>query len=252
MSLFASAYCAPARADSAFANIDITRYVPSDGGMEFKAEYTIDPDTLCPCPPENIRWLQLVQLTDSLTGKPKLVGEFPYTTFIDPQMNQPGGPFDEEPWYDYTYNSDADRTDKKNQQNGAGAFFVDYPTLNDSDAPIQFKAYTILVCIGENQTATFLGGFTWGFTFSRDMVTRSLDVMPLSDSQNLRNMFNNGPGGLEASYDWTLAADADPDDCPVTVSEFGKAVVPAPESFLAGAILCASLTFGRARRKITI
>ncbi len=108
--------------------ISVTQYEAdqAQGGVDIQAEY--DPaDFEDVCPPENIRWLQRILLKDDMGNQKNDVPGYPSGNFIDPQPNQPGGPFDNDPWYDFTYNTAADRNNNVNRQNGAGPFFIDTP-----------------------------------------------------------------------------------------------------------------------------
>jgi hypothetical protein len=237
---------AVARADASLGSLTVPHYEISGRGVEITANYTIDPDTLCPCPPEDMRWLQLIHLTDNAGNDKTFLPEFPNATFIDPQPGADigGGPADSEPWYDPTYNNDPLGPGGGGAiQNGAGPWLYDRPQFLAGDAPMRFDAFTLVVCIDEDtDTAKMLGGFQWGFTLSNPGPTTGLlPIQPLTDSQALRDMFNLGAGRLESVFDWHLAEQDDP-DC-----VFDTSTVPEPAS-LSGLVLLTVFVGRRSRR----
>lgn len=188
----------------ASAQIAITQFQANQagGGMNIQAHYVVPP-SFC-CPPERLRWFQIIQLKDG-NGNPKTIPPwYPNATFVDPQPAQPGGPWDNDPWYDVTYNSAADRTTDTNRQNGKGRFMNDSPAGWTPYGPMSFNATTLVVCIDEAaKTFRYVGGFTWGFNVAAPPANPAISLInwaPIGDSAALRNFANgalaNGGGNM--------------------------------------------------------
>ncbi len=191
--------------------INITEYAANqaDGGLNIKADYDVDA-IKGTCPPENLRYLQRVLLTDDM-GKPKpLLPEFPNANFIDPQPDQGGpGSFDTDPWYDATYDTAADRDANDDRKFGAGRFYRDDPSGFKNDGPLIFSAITVIVCI-DATTCRFeiLGGFTWGFSVAADKTITALKAdTGVSNDEATRKIFNDALAlGPKSFSKWSAVA----------------------------------------------
>ncbi len=213
-------------ASSARADLAVTMYAANQagGGLDIQAQYDaadIDPDC---CDLDNVRWIQRVLLTDDMGNRVDTVPGFPNGDFIDPQT---GGTFDNDPWYDFTYNTAADRATPANEQLGAGRFYNDSPSGWLPFGEINFEAMTLIVCVDfQNMTFEFLGGFSWGFNINadQDLVT-TMPLGILADTAALRGIFNDAlDDGDFASDGWEMV-EGDV-DCYVDVR-----VVPEPGTF---------------------
>ncbi|MFO0841979.1 MAG: hypothetical protein U0797_06200 [Gemmataceae bacterium] len=226
----------------------VTQYQVNQGGggLNIQAQYgagDIDPDC---CDPANVRWLQRVLLTDAMGNQRNNVPGYPSGNFIDPQPNQPGGPFDNLPWYDITYNTAADRAVDANRQNGAGRFFNDSPQGWLPFGAISFSALTMLVCVDpQTMMFEFLGGFSWGFSVNAAQNTvTAQELMPLADTNGLRDIINNSlAAGAFANQGWMMVANPNP-DCFV-----GVQFLPEPGTLSLGFIGLASLGIICVRRR---
>lgn len=223
----------------------VTTYgvVQNPAGANIQAEYTQgDPPW---CPPERVRWLQRVHITNPDGTTKNNVPGYPNGDFIDPQPTQPGGPWDNQPWYDVTYNSAADRNTDTNRQNGAGRFMNDSPRgWFGTWGPLCFTACTAVVCIDPaTNTASFMGGFSWGFCVDGAGVVSQIAPSALANNAATMAKFNGALGTGPATFRaWTLAA-GDP-NCQLTFS-----AVPEPGTM---AVLgLALLGFARRRRSKT-
>lgn len=216
-------------------SISITTYEAdqAQGGVDIQAEY--DPaDFEEVCDPANIRWLQRILLTDENGDQKDDVPGYPSGNFIDPQPDQPGGPFDDDPWYDITYNSAADRDSDTNRQNGAGPFFNDSPSGWGPFGPMSFSATTVLVCIDSaNCTFTILEGFTWGFDVAADgTITAQELVEDITIDQDLRDLFNDALDlGPDSFSKWTAV----PEPSTVVLLAFAGVVAAARRARRQGA-----------------
>lgn len=215
---------------SSFAQtLKVTQFAGSttQGGVNIKAEY--DQGASPWCPDANVRWLQRIKLTkgDHTTQKDDVPG-YPKGDFIDPQPTQAGGPWDNDPWYDVTYNSAADRNTDTNRQNGKGKFFNDSPGGWGPFGPMYFDAWTAVVCIDSTtKKATFMGGFTWGFCVSATGAITSIAPAALGNTDATAGIFNGSLGlGPDSFKAWSVGkGDA---QCQLTFSS-----VPEPSSFVA-------------------
>lgn len=208
--------------------LKVTQFAGSttQGGVNIQAQY--DQGATPWCPDANVRWIQRIKLTkgDHTTQKDDVPG-YPSGDFIDPQPTQPGGPWDNDPWYDVTYNSAADRTADTNRQGGKGKFFNDSPGGWGPFGPMYFDAWTAVVCIDTTtKKAAFMGGFTWGFCVSATGGITAIAPAALGNNAATAGIFNgalgSGPAGFKA---WSVTT-GDP-QCQLTFS-----TVPEPSSFL--------------------
>lgn len=221
--------------------IKITKFTPGTpaGGLSIQAQY--DQGATPWCPDANVRWLQRILLKNA-DGTPKTnVPGYPKADFIDPQPTQPGGPWDNDPWYDVTYNSAADRNTDTNRQNGKGKFFNDSPGGWGPFGPMYFCAWTALVCIDDTtKKAKYMGGFTWGFCVSATGGITQITYASLGNTDGTMGIFNtalgSGPAGFKA---WTIEK-GDP-QCQMTV-------VPEPSSFVALGAAALGLVVRRRRK----
>lgn len=184
--VFASA---EARADL----ITISQYDVNQagGGVNIQANYDLT-GTGITCDPANVRWLQRILLTDGTGAQKNDVPGYPSGNFIDPQPMQGGGTFDNNPWYDFTYNTAADRTAGTNQQNGAGAFYTDSPSGWGPFKPITFSATLELVCINSADcTGVLLGGFTWGFSINMAGTVTKIPIGNAPPNDATATVFND-------------------------------------------------------------
>ena len=187
--------------------ISVTKYGGSNaqGGISIQAEYDQGPNPWCL--PENVRWLQRILLKkgDGVTQKDDVPG-YPSGDFIDPQPGQPGGPWDNSPWYDVTYNSAADRNSSMNQQGGKGRFMNDSPSGWGPFGPMYFCAWTAVVCIDTTtKKASYMGGFTWGFCVTATGGIVGNTVQPLLNDAATAGIFNGALGKGPAGFkEWSV------------------------------------------------
>lgn len=209
------------------------------GGVNIQADYDLGANPWCL--PTDVRWLQRILLKNPDGTTNNGVPGYPSGDFIDPQPTQPGGPWDNNPWYDVTYNSAADRASNTNRQNGAGRFFNDSPGGWGPFGPMQFCAWTAVVCINtENNIATYMGGFTWSFSVGATGAITATAPAALGNTEATTGLFNNalqnGPAGFRA---WTL--NTGQADCQLTF-------VPEPATMVALGLGVAALLRRRAKR----
>ena len=211
--------------------LKVTKADVFEGGMHTEAEYDLGTSPWCDA--KNVRWLQNVQLCDKDGKIRNDVPGFPSGDFIDPQ---PGGTFDNEPWYDFTYNSDADRQVPKDHQGGKGPYFRDIPKGWAPFGEITFKAKLIVVCIDETKNEfQYMGGFGWGFKVAADKKTTTKNGLAnCPDSAELRKSFNDALGRSPASFKKWKMVESDP-RCRLQL------VVPEPTTMIALAAGVASL-----------
>lgn len=225
--------------------LKVTQWAPStaQGGTNIQAEYDLGPSPWCP--PEKVRWLQRILLKegDGTTQKNNVPG-YPSGNFIDPQPTQPGGPWDNNPWYDVTYNSAANRATDTNRQNGAGRFFNDSPGGWGPFGPMYFCAQTAIVCIDETtKVATYMGGFTWGFCVSATGAITGIAPAAMPNNAATVADFNGALAAGPASFRaWTVAV-GDP-QCQLTFSS-----VPEPSAMAGLGIGIAALALRRRRAR---
>lgn len=212
------------------------------GGVDIQAEW--DQGANPWCPDANVRWLQHVLLKNEDGTTKNNVPGYPNGSFIDPQPTQPGGPWDNQPWYDVTYNSAANRATDTNRQNGAGKFMNDSPRGWGPFGPMYFCASTAVVCIDTTtKKATFMGGFTWGFCVSATGAIAPINPMAMANNDATMAIFNGGLQSGPASFkEWKLEK-GDP-QCQLTFS-----TVPEPGSFAAMGLAIGALALRRRNRK---
>ncbi|MGE3818397.1 MAG: hypothetical protein AB7I30_03105 [Isosphaeraceae bacterium] len=177
-------------------NILIDKYegakTATQGGINLIAHYTLNAafGQFSDCfTAADVRWLQRVTSSAPTGFTPD-----PNRPFIDPRVGQAGGPFDNLPWYDFTYNTLANLNTDTNRQNGAGPWYTDNPRVNLNRGPYTFFAETLVV-VQKNQMISILGGFSWGFSIGADQMTvTSLPITPLQDNAGLRASFNAALG----------------------------------------------------------
>ena len=250
LGLFLAVLLAAFVASSASAQvITVTQFDATAGGVNIQAQWNLGPDPCCP--PANVRWIQNIKLKN-LDGTPKndVTGYINRPNFIDPLPDQPPGGWDALPWYDVTYNTAADRTTNTNRQNGAGAFFNDSPNGWGPFGPMDFCAFTAVVCItpsttGAGGTAKYLGGFSWGFRVAANGTVTKLALAGMPNNAATIGMFNTA---LQETYspqsfkDWSMVlGDA---NCQLTFQP-----VPEPGTMA----LCAAaigIAVKRRRRKV--
>ncbi len=224
--------------------LNVTQFTPStaQGGVNIQATYDQGPSPWCP--DANVRWLQRILLKkgDGTTRKDDVPG-YPVGDFIDPQPTQPGGPWDNNPWYDVTYNSAADRASDTNRQGGKGKFFNDSPTGWGPFGPMYFCAWTAVVCIDTaTKKASYMGGFTWGFCVSATGGVTGIAPAALSNTAATAGIFNGALGMGPASFkEWSVI----PGDqnCQLTFSS-----VPEPASLITVAVAMGALVLRRRAR----
>ncbi len=232
MAIFA-AVALEARAD--LINITQDDVNQAAGGVTIKANYDVA-GIMGLCPGGNIRFIQQVSLTDG-SGNPKNgVPGYPNSNFIDPQPNQGNpGDFDNQPWYDATYNNAANRDANTNRQYGSGSYYYDKPAGWGAFKPVMFSATAAVVCIDtSNCTFQILAGFTWGFSIAADGTVTNIPAMTtVMNDAATRKLFND-----------SLATG------PATFSKW-KAVqsVPEPSSIVLAGLGLVGLRTLRARRK---
>jgi hypothetical protein len=211
------------------------------GGLTIQAEYDLGPNPCCP--PERVRWLQRILLTDAAGNRKDNVPGYPIGDFIDPQPTQPGGPWDNLPWYDVTYNTAADRNTDTNRQGGRGRFFNDSPGGWGPFGPMCFSAWTAIVCIDETtKTAEYMGGFTWGFCVAANGTISGVAPAALANNAATAAIFNGSLALGPASFrEWSVRP-GDP-NCQLTFS-----AVPEPATMTAMGMAFAAMVLRRRRR----
>lgn len=198
-------------------SLNVTQYAThGNAGVNIQADWDLGSSTCCD--PANVRWIQNIKLKN-LDGTPKnnVPGYINRPNFIDPLPDQPGGPWDTLPWYDVTYGSAADRNSNTNRiANGSGRFFNDSPGgWAGAWGALDFCAFTAVVCIdGANKTASYLGGFSWGFRVAADGTTTKFALAQMANNAATINMFNTAlhinsgtsdPNYNPASFrEWTM------------------------------------------------
>lgn len=196
----------------------------AQGGVNIQAEFDQGPNPWCPA--ADVRWLQNVKIKDAAGNIRNNVPGYPNGDFTDPLPNGPGGPWDNDPWYDVTYNSAADRNTDTNRQGGKGRFFNDSPGGWGPFGPLYFCATTAIVCIDRNNfKANMMGVFSWGFCVSATGGITPIQPMALGNTAATSGLFNSGAGLAP----WTVQPGDN--DCQLTVT-----TVPEPASFAAFAV----------------
>lgn len=161
------------------------------GGLNIQANYDLTGSGIT-SDPANIRWLQRILLKDGTGAQKDDVPGYPSGNFIDPQPMQGGKTFDNNPWYDFTYKTAADRTANTNQQNGAGAFYTDSPSGWGPFKPISFCATLEIVSINSADcTAVLLGGFTWGFKIDMAGTVTKISTAAAAPNDANAKIFND-------------------------------------------------------------
>lgn len=220
-------------------NVTLFNAPAGQGGVNIQADWDLGSNPWCNA--TDVRWLQRVQLKNPDGTTNNGVPGYPSGEFIDPLPTQPGGPWDNNPWYDVTYNTAANRASDTNRQGGAGRFYNDSPAGWGPFGPLTFCAWTAVVCINtENSIATYIGGFTWSFTVGATGGITSTAPAALSNTAATTGLFNgslqNGPASFRS---WTLNT-GDP-NCQLTF-------VPEPASMIALGLGVAAM-LRRRRRK---
>ncbi|HWB53538.1 MAG TPA: hypothetical protein VG722_05070 [Tepidisphaeraceae bacterium] len=253
IAMFVLFICPAVHADT-MGSLQVDSFAKSGYGVQIQAHYTLDANPCCPA--ANIRWIQLIQLTDNSGNAKTFMPEFPYANFIDPRPGQDiGSPStgDDAPWYDVTYNSATDTTLRR----GSGPYFYDKPSFLAGDAPMRFTATTLVVCVtpadsnnfDEGGSMTILGGFTWGFTLTGNPAkTTPIAPTAVTDNAALRTAFNNAlqnndPGNTPGDFpEWTVAANTG--TCSLTV------YVPLPGALPGGLVILSVVAVMRRKGRL--